>query len=367
MTMQVCFTPTIFDSQRVGGISRYFVELAAELPPLGVEVKIPGLVHQSEYLREAPRGLTSALWLPLRELRMATVASIANRCFLPLQASFRHADCVHETYFFPPQVTAKQSLVITVYDMIHERFPALMTKGDPTARQKAAAVRRADHVICISQRTADDLIAFIPEASVKATVVHLGGGCDREIGPAEITTTPERPYLLYVGDRSHYKNFRCLIQALANTPLLRETFQLVAFGSRGFSVEERHAIAAAGLSESAVVHVAGDDHLLSQLYRAAAALVYPSLYEGFGMPVVEAMSHGCPVVCSTGGALPEVAGSAAEYFDPHSSEDLARAIGAVVMAPSRRRQLVENGRIVRQRFSWSRCAAQTAAVYRAVT
>lgn len=324
--MRVCFTPTIFQSQRVGGISRYFVELAAELTRLGVEVHIPGLVHHSEYLREAPRALTSACWLPLRELRMTTVGAIANRCVLPLQTCFRHANCVHETYFSPPQVTAKQSLVITVHDMIHERFAALMTKGDPTARQKAAAVERADHVICISRCTANDLIDHIPEASGKTTVVHHGGGCDQEIRSVEIATTPERPYLLYVGDRFHYKNFRCLIQALANTPLLRQTFQLIAFGNRGFSVEERQVIAAAGLSESAVVHVAGDDRLLSQLYRAAAALVYPSLYEGFGMPVVEAMSHGCPVVCSTGGALPEVAGSAAEYFDPHSWEDLARAI-----------------------------------------
>lgn len=365
--MHVCFTPTIFQSQRVGGISRYFVELARELAALGVEVHVPALVHQSEHLREAPHALTSARWLPLCELRMATVGAIANRCLLPLSTSFRHADCVHETYFSPPRVTSQQSLVITVHDMIHERFPALMTKGDPTARYKAAAVRRADHIICISRCTANDLIDQIPEAAGKTTVIHHGGGDDRENGHEESVAELEQPYLLYVGDRAHHKNFLCLIHAIATAPALQRAFQLRVFGSRGFTPEERRQIAAAGLPDSAVAHEAGDDRRLARLYRGAAALVYPSLYEGFGMPLVEAMSHACPIVCSNTGSLPEVAASAAEYFEPRSPEDLARAIEAVVMTPSRRQQLIENGRFERRRFTWSKCAAETAAVYRALT
>ena len=337
-----------------------------ELIRLGFDVNVAALTHQNNYLAMASRRLTSAPWLPLAEMKLDNTAAALHSCLIPYFADFRNADCVHETYFSLPRVLPRQPLVVTVYDMIHEMYPDLMGAGNPTSCEKAAAVHRADRVICISQQTADDLIDRIPTVARKVVVVHLGGGTEPAVSPSQDTPSFPRPYLLYVGQRGAYKNFARLVKAFAASRTLQRLFQLRLFGGGPLSREELGLLSDTGISQSSVVHCGSDERKLASLYRGAAALVYPSMYEGFGMPLVEAMSHDCPIVSSTGGSLPEVAGPAAEYFDPSSHEDLARAIEAVALHPTRRTELIDLGRVRRSLFTWSRCASETAAVYRSI-
>jgi glycosyltransferase involved in cell wall biosynthesis len=178
--------------------------------------------------------------------------------------------------------------------------------------------------------------------------------------------TAGRPYVLYVGDRGGYKNFTAVLQALHISTRMNDV-QLLCYGGGGMQPEEWALIDGLKLPRNRITHCSGDDSLLAALYANALCLVYPSLYEGFGLPPLEAMNCGCPVVCSTGGSLREVTGQACASFDPADNQALCAALESVVLSESRRTELKAQGHVQAQRFSWDRCAAETLAVYRGFT
>ena len=139
---------------------------------------------------------------------------------------------------------------------------------------------------------------------------------------------------------------------------------MVAFGGGGFTTEEQAAFNTLGFADKRIRQVGGNVEVLGQLYATAQAFIYPSLYEGFGLPPLEAMAHGCPVVSSNASCMPEVLGEAAEYFDPLDVAAQARAIEAVVFDGQRKAELVQRGTARRARFSWARCAQETRQIYR---
>jgi glycosyltransferase involved in cell wall biosynthesis len=278
-------------------------------------------------------------------------------------------DLLHETYYGTYRgALGPWARVVTVYDMVHELFPDNFANARQITRLKRAAVDRADHVICISDNTRADLVKLFGVHPDKVSVVPLG--FDRVCAPGEsLGTDPPvlpAPYLLFVGNRGGYKNFAQLLRAVAHGPALRQDFSVVAFGGGDFGQAEIALVEELGLARHRVLHRQGDDKLLGQLYRAAAALVYPSLYEGFGLPPLEAMAQGCPVISSDRSAMPEVIGDAGEFFDPTSVESMATAIERVVYTPSYAQALRELGQRRLAQFTWERCAEQTLALYRSL-
>jgi glycosyltransferase involved in cell wall biosynthesis len=196
----------------------------------------------------------------------------------------------------------------------------------------------------------------------KISVVHLGFSLT-EAKKVE-SGISRRPYLLHVGGRAGYKNFETLLRAYAGQPALAREFDLVAFGAGDFDTKERELIGALGLSDSQVRQVGGGDSILTDLYQRAALFVYPSRYEGFGIPPLEAMSFDCPVVCSNSSSIPEVVGDAAVFFEPASSDSIANAIQSVLSNNTLRETLIARGRARIKMFSWERCAEQTLDIYR---
>jgi glycosyltransferase involved in cell wall biosynthesis len=175
-----------------------------------------------------------------------------------------------------------------------------------------------------------------------------------------------RPYLLYVGLRGGYKNFEGLLRAVAASPMLRADYDVIAFGGGSFRSSETAMISQLGFGDGRVLQMGGGDSLLGELYAHADAFVYPSAYEGFGFPPLEAMTQGCPVVASNTSSMPEVIGDAGEFFDPGSVEDIRRAIEAVVYSRDRGQELVRLGYARIKMFSWEKCASETMAVYRSL-
>ncbi len=161
-----------------------------------------------------------------------------------------------------------------------------------------------------------------------------------------------RPFLLYVGLREGYKNFHRLLAAYSRSQLLKRDFDLVCFGGGALGGEERSRARDLGVPTARLRYVSGGDEALAQLYASAAALVYPSVYEGFGIPPLEAMSVGCPVICSNSSSLPEVVGDAAELFDPLDEDQIRSAMERVVMSEGLRKDLSERGRRRCALFSW---------------
>ncbi len=363
--MKIAFDPQIFGWQEYGGISRYAFELASALHHSGRhEVAIFCPLSVNRYLEHSPEGLLRGGRRVPTFPRSGRVYRTLNSWLAGLAMRRFKPDIVHETYYAGRGVSVPGARrILTVYDMIHERFPENFSPADPTRREKSLAVARADHVICISEQTRQDLIEFLRVPHEKTSVVHLGFALKTGEQPIERVAPRQRPYILFVGSRGGYKNFDGLLKAFAASPVLRNDMQLVCFGGGGFRPAELQNIANLGLDGAAVTQVSGDDHLLAHHYRHARAFVYPSRYEGFGIPPLEAMSFDCPVACSNVSSIPEVVGDAAELFDPDSPDSMAMALERVTFDEPRRQALVAQGRERLKRFSWTACAEATQDVY----
>lgn len=364
--LRVAFDQQVFLLQEYGGISRYVCSLARELANRpDVEPKIFAPLHFNRNLENLNPRLREGCALPTLPTKVFRPIQFASRIMARNAISRFRPDIVHETYYsekdFCPNGVPR---VLTVYDLIHERYPELFVNSEGTTRPKRIAVNRADHVICISESTQRDVVQFCGVPKEKTSVVYLGVDFD-----LAGTTGPKRqchpsPYLLYVGARGGYKNFERLLLAFSRSQRLRKDFTLVCFGGGGLSAREEEFIAGIGLRSDQVIQLGGGDDILASLYRQAAAFVYPSLYEGFGIPPLEAMALGCPVICSNTSSLPEVVGEAAETFDPTDVTDMQIAMEHVLENSRRRSELVEAGRSRFKLFTWESCARETEAVYR---
>lgn len=366
--MKIVFDHQIFTQQSYGGISRYLVRLAQGLIVLGNQVDIVAPVHRNRYLQDLPKSSVQGIDLERFPPKTGRLAMLANYYLSQHKLRNTAPDILHETYYSAKPVTSAASgLIITVHDMIHEKFPANFSLRDPAVKYKKLTVGRADHVICISHSTKNDLCAMFNVPEDKISVVHHGFEKFGTYPHLFISRDKEvRPFLLYVGSRGGYKNFEGMLKAVSSSSRLKSTFDVVAFGGGAFSAAEQSMITQFGFGPDAVRQVGGGDDMLGRLYAQARAFVYPSIYEGFGLPPLEAMAHDCPVVTSSSSSMPEVVGDAGEYFDPIDIEAQAQAIERVVFDEHRRSQLIEAGRLRLPLFSWDRCASETQAVYKKV-
>ena len=364
--MHVVYDYQAFSLQTHGGVSRYFSEIAPRIGAMpNCTTTILAGAHRNDYLASAGPRCIGFRVPHIRGLRLAQ--AVFNTAMTTQWLRRHHPDVVHETYYKAKGFgrSGHRATVVTVHDMIHEKFPEQFPAYDTTARRKAAAVRRADAVICVSANTKKDLLERLPLDPAKVHVVHHGCVVKEIIGEAG-EATASRPFLLYVGPRAGYKNWRRLIAAIGLSPVLRSTFDLVCFGGRSFArdeVELIRQVAVAGTATS-ITHVTGDDATLERLYSHASAFIYPSIYEGFGLPPLEAMARGCPVVCSNTSSLPEVFAGAAEMFDPLDASAVAAAIESVVLSSERTGQLRELGLTRARSLSWTTSAVKTLAVYK---
>ena len=366
--MKVAYDPQIFSGQKYGGVSRYICELASRVSKIPeVDVNIVAPMYVNAYLESMPKEILSGFKSPfpyefLRLYQRATsmlFGDIMLRCLKP--------DIVHETYYFKYPLGSKSAVrVLTIYDMIHEKFESQFQYGDKTAKHKAVAAERADHVICISESTKRDVMEILGVPPEKISVIHLGFDLMTTNVESQPNYDVTRPYLLYVGSRGGYKNFQLMLNAFASSQLLKSEFKIVCFGGGKFTDEELATMKSLGLGADQVVQLSGDDQLLATFYKEASAFVFPSLYEGFGIPPLEAMSYDCPVVCSNTSSIPEVVGDAGQYFDPYDVASMRKSIEMVVESAELRSTLVNKGRDQLNKFSWDKCANETLNIYKSL-
>jgi glycosyltransferase involved in cell wall biosynthesis len=363
---KVVYDHQVFEMQKFGGVSRYFCEIALRIDQRNHwRVQVVAPVHFNRHLAHSNLS-TFGLYIPNPHHRLNRFYHWVNDLAVPPAMALSKPDLIHQTYYPEKQHSGSVPVVVTVYDMIHELFPQYFDSNDPTRNRKRASVLAADHVICISHNTAKDLSEIVGIPSAKITVTHLGFSAafdqlpERENSPEKLLA---RPYLLYVGGRGGYKNFGRFLEAYAASAALARDLDVVAFGGGGFTRKELIRNAGLHLRPDAIRLVTGDDEALARFYSGARAFVYPSEYEGFGISPLEAMSCGCPVICSGGGSIPEVVGTAGEYFDASSVEFFKTAIEHVAFNDARRSELIAAGYIQCRRFSWDRCADETLSAY----
>lgn len=366
--MRIAFDHQTFTHQTYGGISRYFAQLGQGLINCEQQVKIFAPLHRNSYLESLPRNIINGRRINKYPPKTTRFFAAYNDLVSRHQIAQWRPDVVHETYYSKRGTSTENCpTVITVHDMIHELFANEFPKNDNTISIKKNSIERADHVICISENTKNDLINLYATPANKISVILHG--FDKFIEDEDkntILNIEARPFLLYVGSRSGYKNFSGFIKAVAASKKLLSNFDIVAFGGSKFSDHERFLINSLGFIENQVRHTGGNDLLLGEYYRAARAFIYPSLYEGFGIPPLEAMAHNCPVISSNTSSIPEVIGDAGEYFNPYDVDDMRFAIERVACSDGRIQCLQELGKERLSYFSWNKCVQETLNVYRSV-
>lgn len=362
--MKVAYDYQAFTMQAFGGISRYYQILATEMLNLHQDVSVLAGLHCNNYLRAMNSEVVKGTKLSRYPFSASRIFGLINHAFSELSIKYRMPDVIHETYYSSlPRLKSESFRITTVYDMIHELFPENFSVKDKTSDRKKLTLSRVDHIICISESTKRDLINIFGIAEEKLSVVHLGVDLSAFVNAKSEPGITVKPYLLYVGGRAGYKNFYGLLEAFASSRMLRSDFDVVAFGGGAFTGDELMLLKDYGFRDKQVRQVSGDDQRLSLLYSNARAFVYPSLYEGFGLPPLEAMASGCPVVSSNSSSMPEVIGVSGEYFVPSSIEDMRGAIERVAYSDQRRSELINLGFDNVSDFSWQSCAKRTLEVY----
>ena len=349
--------------QKYGGISRYFYNIAKHLCK-NDNVKIKAHHYKNTYIKKLPENIVDGKYW--HEFPKKTEWIFKNYCdFMFALHDKSKYDIIHNTYFYNKRTEGKNAKnIITVYDMIHEIFPDQMNTKDPTSKIKKIAIEQSDHIISISYSTKHDLIKLYDVNPNKISVIHLGFELetDRDLIPFET----HKPFLLYVGERYTYKNFDKMLTAFSSSKPINNDFRIIAFGGKPFNLFEEEKIKNLGLSLEQVIQISGDDKLLSSLYKSATAFILPSLYEGFGIPPLEAMAFSCPVICSNTSSIPEVVGKAGQYFNPNSTNEMKNAMEKVLLDANLQTDLASEGKKQLKKFNWSTCANMTRNIYEKV-
>jgi glycosyltransferase involved in cell wall biosynthesis len=231
---------------------------------------------------------------------------------------------------------------------------------------KESLIAIADGVVAVSATTAADIARLTHRPIDTISVIHHGISDGMHWKP-ELGHKPVLPdrFFLCVGQRRAYKNFLAVAPAIARVLHADSDLALVCFGGGPFTEEEKAPFEAAGV-RSRLIATGGDDRALASVYARALVLVYPSLYEGFGMPILEAMVNRCPVLVQQRSCFPEIAGDAALYFDPAQEDDTTELLIRVARDAGLRHRFAEAGACRAASFTWQRCAAQHAALYRSL-
>ena len=286
-----------------------------------------------------------------------------------LPASLATADVVHATnHAAVPPAAREQRLVVTIHDLAFEIAPSLFPRDWRILYRTGlrAAVRRADAIVTPSRNTAEDVLSRTDVDPAKLRVVPLAASLPQGTLDAQDVLARLKvraPFVLFVGTLEPRKNLVRLVRAYRRVAATGAPHTLVLAGPLGWQHEPlMRELSLQGPGEIVMTgRVSGDE--LDALYRAADVFAYPSLYEGFGLPVLEAMARGVPSVVSTTSSLPEVAGDAAIAVDPRSVREIARALERVLSDVNVAEDLAMRGRRQAQRFSWDETARMTLAVY----
>lgn len=372
--MNVIVDGVIFQMQSKGGISRIYQEILPRMCDLDGSIHI-SLLTERNIMQELPSHmLISHHGIPLvinylRPWRLwKSIIPKVRDGVIKLKIGPAKSKIWHSTYYTMLEGWKGHS-VVTVYDMIHERFPDLFNKqcDDPFRERKKKCILSSKAIICISHTTREDLQNFYGIDSDRVWVAPLAHS--QIFRPLINKTDPllpetTRPFFLYVGDRFHYKNFEGMLEAYSIWPGRKDIDILVV--GRPWSNSEEKRLMELGIKDR--LHLLTDmaDEDLCNLYNRAVAFIYPSLYEGFGIPILEAMSCGCPVIASRIPSTLEVAGECPIYFEPDKTEDLLCAFENV-LSEGRDSLRTKRGLAHVKHFSWDRTAAHTLEVYRAVS
>ncbi len=355
--LSVYYDYQILFAQRYGGISRYFYELIPRMQSLGVECEI-NCIHNHNYYFADSLGIVD-MSKHNKFVRLAEMGTywFINKFKALNDTRRKHYDIIHPTYYYM-SYDKRAKIVLDIHDMIPERF---RTKARLiTAKKKT--LHEADRIISVSEYTKRDMLEIYPDIDPeRVSVIYRGTMMQPQPESGrKFMRMDGRDYVLFVGNRGLYKNFARFIEAVKGIMAVHKDLCVFCAGGGAFTSEERELFG----EYASRIHQAGlNDDELVDAYMNALCFVFPSEYEGFGLPVLEAFACRCPLVCANASALPEVADNAAEYFDPRDTDDIAAKILRVIEDGDLQDSLKSRGLERLKFFSWDKAAQETLKCY----
>lgn len=357
MAVKVLLDSQIFDMQKFGGISRYFQEISKgndtilRMESYGAPVQ-PSMKLNRRIQRKIKKIIFGTPPKPLVLRNQFYINKIKHSEF----------DIFHPTYYdnyFLEELN--KPYVLTVYDMIHEKYAEYF--GDSRdSINKFNLCQKAEKIIAISNSTKSDLIEIFNIPEDKIVVTYLGTDYMNIVGSMPEIDIKDKKYILFTGNRSIYKNFFTFLIAVSEILQNNSELFLICTGPEFNDIELRW-LRDLNVENKVLSYFCKYDSELVYLYKNAECFVFPSLYEGFGIPLLEAFACNCPVVSSPGGSLKEIAGDAAVYFDPKNIKEMRNSINSVLTDTKLRNDLISAGTKRLEYFSWNKCRKETNLVY----
>lgn len=356
----------IYRIQRFGGISRYFTE---NLIRLGNDDKIKIILHVPSYYQAS---------LPKTDyiFHIKDFNARPKRIFEPIMQSISkqriklyNPTIFHSTYYSAPYWSGLKN-VVTVHDFIHEKYEAFLGTDHYTVSKKNI-IENADAIIAVSNNTKKDILTYTEAKEEKISVIYHGVSnlfLNNKPLPSEIDdfrrfNKIEQPFWLYVGNRGKYKNFGTLLRAFVRYASANDDLLVAVGGEPILESWEMDLLIKNNLEKRLRLFHFFNDNKLRITYAAAQALIFPSLEEGFGIPLLEAMACGTPIIASDIAVFREIAGDAAYYFNPHDEIELYEAMFKVKSSNLIKNELVNNGYKRVSMFSWDAAAKKLKEIY----
>ena len=363
--MRILYDGSIYKMQVMGGINRYFQNLIQRLPDCYTPILTTTGISDIDCPQHSNLKLKCYHRFGLHPGRISYF--LEPYYFRWIEREIR-PDLWHPTYYnllSQREISnISRPIVITVHDTIHEIFADRLDPDRQQARIKNKAISAADLILCISENTHKDLLKYYPHVEKKVKVTHLASYLHENLVTGDPSPIAD-PYFLYVGSRWFYKNIETLLKAFAKIISVYKEIKLCFVGI-GFNKQEQKQLDELNLTDAIVLHNCISDRALAQLYHNSIALVYPSLYEGFGLPPLEAMSCGTVAIASNVSSIPEVVGDAALLFEPTLVDELADLMLFLLDNPLERDRLIEKGKQRAKLFSWENTVNQTVKAYQSL-
>jgi len=367
--MIIVLDPQIYNNQKYGGISRYYTEVFSNLKKEGIEVIVPLNFSKNVYFNESILSeknknfdyfflyFLSLIGVSIRKrtkkinkkLLCKTLLNKKYDVFIPT---------FYDTYFL--DYIGDKPFVLTVYDMIHELFPCYFEGYEFIAKNKLLLMEKATKIIAVSHNTKKDILKIYPHINAdKIEVIYHGNSV---LSNSNFKVDLPDNYLLFVGARDNYKNFIFFINSVVELLKENQDLQIICAGGGDFSKNEISFLKSLNLLDR-VKYRFFKENELGAYYRNAKCFVFPSEYEGFGIPVLEAMANDCPIILPYNSSFPEVAGEAGIFYELNNSEALLEKIKLVLNDANFRKSHISLGKEQVEKFSWEKASKQCLEVY----
>ena len=374
--MKLCMDHQIFSYQRFGGASRYCYELINELRK-EIEVSLAITYSDNEYLMKSDFFKTKDFFdvPPGRKIRLLKIffVYLINRMVSIRALGKKDYDIFHPSYYdsYFLKYLGNKPFVFTMLDMNPQKFPEMFLSNGLYSKfvtqrwidGQRILSEKASKIIAISDYTKNDIIKFFGTDESKIEVIYLGNSLEISSDPLPHNIKLPERYLLFVGNRGIYKNFIRFIEGVSSLLKKDGELNIVCAGGGLFNSQEKALFEKFDIKER-VYQYGISDAFLSNFYKNALSFVFPSICEGFGIPIIEAFSCNCPVILSNSTCFPEIALDCAVYFDGNSPASIGDAVEKVIYNEGLRKDMISKGRERAKVFTWENTAEKTLALYK---